>query len=74
MRFPVAIQSRARICLERLDAAAHPLDLAAFPAMRLKRLKGNMRGKYSLRVNDQYRIVFDWKDGNAENVRLMDYH
>jgi proteic killer suppression protein len=73
-RFPVAIQARARICLERLDAVTHPSDLAAFPAMRLKRLKGSMRGRYSLRVNDQYRIVFHWNDGNAGNVRLMDYH
>jgi proteic killer suppression protein len=73
-RFPVEIQARARMCLERLDAATHPADLAAFPSMRLKRLKGSLRGRYSLRVNDQYRIVFNWKNDSAENVRLMDYH
>lgn len=73
-RFPVEIPARARVCLERLEAMTHPSDLAAFRSMRLKRLKGALRGKFSLRVNDQYRIVFDWRGEGAENVRLLDYH
>ncbi len=52
----------------------HPSDLAVFRSMRLKRLKGPMQGKFSLRVNDRYRIVFDWRGEGAENVRLLDYH
>lgn len=73
-RFPADLQARARLCLERLDAAEHPSDLRAFPAMRLKRLRGRLRGLFSLRVNEQYRIVFEWKADGAEKVRLLDYH
>ena len=73
-RFPAELQPRARICLERLAAATHPSDLAAFRSMRLKRLKGDLHHLYSLRVNDQYRIVFAWTREGAENVRLLDYH
>ncbi len=42
--------------------------------MRVKRLKGRWSHLYSLRVNNQYRIVFGWRDGHAEDVQLMDYH
>jgi len=73
-RFPVSIQKRARLCLERLDAAFHPGDLNAFPAMRLKRMPGSSKHLYSIRVNRQYRICFEWKDGCPENVELVDYH
>jgi len=41
---------------------------------RLERLQGRLKGKHSIRVNDQYRIVFIWKDGNASDVLVTDYH
>jgi toxin HigB-1 len=73
-RFPVEIQARARLCLERISAAAHPADLAAFPAMRLKKLAGTSSHVYSVRVNRQYRICFEWRDGQAVSAALTDYH
>jgi proteic killer suppression protein len=73
-RFPVAIQPRARQCLERINAMHHPADLRAFPAMRLEQLKGALAGCYSIRVNRQFRIVFGWMDGSATDVELTDYH
>ena len=73
-KFPAAIQPRARQCLERLGSVRHPEDLRFFPAMRVKRLRGPRRGQYSIRVNDQYRIVFTWRDASADDVQLLDYH
>ncbi len=73
-RFPAAIQKRARLCLERIHSANHPVDLRSFPAMRLKKLSGALRDIYSVRVNDQYRVCFEWVDGFAVNVELVDYH
>lgn len=73
-RFPPSIQARARLCLERIAAAKHPADLAVFPALRLKRLKGPQSHIFSIRVNRQYRICFEWLDGRAERVQLLDYH
>ena len=55
--------------------AAHILaDLKAPPGNRLEALKGDWRGFHSIRVNDQWRIVFRWEDGVARNVKLTDYH
>ncbi len=42
--------------------------------MRLERLGGDRKGQYSIRVNDQYRICFEWRDGNAYHVEIVDYH
>ena len=54
---------------------AHTLDdLRIPPGNRLEALKGAMRGLYSIRVNDQWRIVFHWGEGGAEDVRITDYH
>ena len=54
---------------------AHTLDdLRIPPANRLEALKGDLRGFHSIRINDQWRIVFRWRDGNAEAVRITDYH
>ena len=74
IKFPPAIQKRARQCIERINSANHPADLRFFPAMRLKKLKGAQSEIYSVRVNDQYRICFEWSDGFAKNVELLDYH
>lgn len=55
--------------------AAHELkDLFAPPGNRLEALKGNLKGFYSIRVNDQYRILFQFVDGNARQVKITDYH
>jgi toxin HigB-1 len=65
------------IAIRKLDMlnAAHKLnDLRVPPANRLESLKGKFAGSYSIRINDQYRIIFRWTDGNAKDVAIMDYH
>jgi toxin HigB-1 len=59
--------------LDMLNAAKVLRDLAAPPGNRLEPLKGNLKGFHSIRVNDQYRIVFRWDEG-AHDVRIVDYH
>ena len=73
-RFPHDIR---RIALRKLDVinAAHQLmDLRSPPGNRLEALKGDLQGYYSIRVNEQWRLIFEWIDGNAHNVELVDYH
>jgi len=63
--------------LDKLDIlnAAHGLsDLRSRPGSRLQALRGDMRGFHSIRVNDQWRIIFRWSGGTAHDVRLADYH
>ena len=67
----------ARVALRRLrllHRASALNDLRVPPANHLKALKGDRAGQYSIRVNDQYRICFRWKDGDAYDVELTDYH
>jgi proteic killer suppression protein len=49
-------------------------DLSAPPSNRLEKLKGDREGQYSIRINDQYRICFEWNDGDAFQVEITDYH
>ena len=49
-------------------------DLRVPPANRLEKLKGNREGQYSIRINDRYRICFEWKDGDVYQVEIVDYH
>lgn len=66
-----------KVALRKLDMlnAAHRIeDLKAPPANRLKALKGEWSGFHSIRINDQFRVVFRWKDGRASDVRVTDYH
>jgi proteic killer suppression protein len=72
--FPSDIQKRARVKLKMLDAAKDLVDLRNPPGNRLEELKGSRRGQYSIRVNDQWRICFLWKDGEIFEVELVDYH
>ncbi|MGQ0674457.1 MAG: type II toxin-antitoxin system RelE/ParE family toxin [Hyphomicrobium sp.] len=67
---------QAEIRLDRLEAARHLQDLAALPGNRLEALRGNRRGQYSIRINDQWRICFEWPEGSAGpcNVEITDYH
>jgi proteic killer suppression protein len=57
-----------------LDAAERLEDLRLPPGNRLERLRGDRRGQYSIRINDQWRICFRWADGNAHDVEIVDYH
>ncbi len=57
-----------------LNAAAYLSDLNAPPANKLESLKGNLKGKHSIRINDQYRIVFYWGSQGPEEVEILDYH
>jgi toxin HigB-1 len=57
-----------------LDASAELKDLKIPPGNRLEALKGNRKGQYSIRINDQWRICFKWKNGNANDVEITDYH
>jgi toxin HigB-1 len=67
---------QAEVRLDRLDAANSLKDLAALPGNRLERLQGDRKGQYSIRVNDQWRICFEWPEGSPGpiNVEITDYH
>jgi toxin HigB-1 len=68
-----AIRSAAVRKLDMLDAATRRSDLRAPPGNRLEALKGERRGQHSIRINDQSRICFVWREG-AERVEIVDYH
>jgi toxin HigB-1 len=70
------IERAARLKLDRLEAAAALTDLAALPGNRLERLKGDRKDQYSIRVNDRWRICFEWQEGapGPSNVEIVDYH
>jgi proteic killer suppression protein len=57
-----------------LNNAASLTDLRIPPANRLEKLVGNRAGQYSIRINDQWRICFEWREGNVYNVEITDYH
>ena len=66
-----------RVALRRLvmvDAASDLVTVAAIPGNRLERLQGDREDQYSIRINDQWHICFQWKDGNAYEVEITDYH
>ncbi len=69
-----AIEQVARRKLRQLDSATELRDLAAPPGNRLEALRGDRKGQYSIRINDQWRMCFVWRDGNAFEVEIVDYH
>lgn len=69
-----SIQRVARRKLEILDAAEVLQDLRIPPSNRLEKLLGDRQGQYSIRINDQWRICFEWQSGDAYNVETVDYH
>ena len=73
-RFPVEIQRTARRKLIYLDDAEDLQDLRAPPGNRLEKLRGERAGQYSIRVNKQWCICFEWFDNRASNVEIVDYH
>ncbi len=73
-RLPQNIQPNARKKLVILDAATDINDLRIPPGNRLGALKDDRLGQHSIRINDQWRICFEWKGGDAYNVEIVDYH
>jgi proteic killer suppression protein len=73
-RLPQDIQRNARRKLLLLDAATELRQMAVPPGNRLEALKGARAGQHSIRVNDQWRICFRWREGNAYDVEIVDYH
>lgn len=69
-----AIESVARRKLEMLEAAQRLDDLRVPPGNRLEALTGDRKGQHSIRVNDQFRICFTWREGGPEMVEIVDYH
>jgi proteic killer suppression protein len=72
-RFPSDLREVAQRKLQYLNAATQLEDLKVPPGNRLKALKGNFAGYHSIRINDQWRVVFRWRDGGHE-VQIVDYH
>jgi proteic killer suppression protein len=73
-RFPRDIVDLALVKMDLLNAAVAVLDLRSPPGNRLESLRGDLKGHHSIRVNEQWRLVFRWEGNNAYDVRLMDYH
>jgi proteic killer suppression protein len=73
-RLPSGMQRVARRRLRMLNNAATLEDLRKPPANRLEVSKGDRKGQHSIRINDQWRICFRWKDGDAHGVEIIDYH
>jgi toxin HigB-1 len=74
LRVPIQIQAIARRKLRMLDAAQRLDDLRIPPANRLEMLKGARAGQHSIRINDQWRICFVWRDSQCTQVEIVDYH
>ncbi len=73
-KLPPDIQQVALRKLRMINNSINVNDLRVPPANRLEKLRGNREGQYSIRINDQWRICFEWKNGDAFNVEIADYH
>jgi proteic killer suppression protein len=73
-RLAVDLQRNIFRKLRQIDSVDDVEELRVPPGNRLKKLVGDRAGQYSIRINQQWRICFDWIDGHAENVELVDYH
>jgi proteic killer suppression protein len=73
-RLPLEIQRVARRKLRMLNNAQNLFDLRVPPGNRLEALKGDRAGQYSIRINDQWRICFEWREKDAYQVEVVDYH
>lgn len=69
-----SVERVARLKLDRLEAATSLGDLAALPGNRFEALSGDRKGQYSIRINDQWRICFEWAAMGAQKVEVLDYH
>ena len=72
--FPTGFAKVARRKLVQLNNAGNLQDLAVPPGNRLEALRGDLRGKHCIRINDQWRVVFRWTDTGPEDVEIVDYH
>jgi proteic killer suppression protein len=73
-KLPSDIQQVALRKLRMLNNARTLQDLRSPPANRLEKLSGDRSGQYSIRINDQWRVCFEWRDGDAYEVEIVDYH
>jgi len=73
-KMPIEIQKAGRRKLRMLNNSQNIKDLTIPPSNRLEKLSGSLKGYYSIRINDQWRIVFKWTNGNSEEVKIFDYH
>jgi len=73
-KLPNEIQRNALKKLNMIHGASEIKDLEVPPGNRLEKLKGNLSGYHSIRINDQWRIILIWSTGNAEEVEIRDYH
>ena len=73
-KLPPEIQQVALRKLRMINNAVNLNDLRVPPANRLEKLSGDREGQYSIRINDQWRICFEWRDSDAFNVEITDYH
>ena len=73
-KVPSELHGKARRLLDWIDSAGRLDDLKVPPGNRLEALKGDLKGFCSVRINDQWRIVFRWRDGDAHDVQIIDYH
>ena len=73
-KLPIEIQNIGRRKLRMLNNSAYLMDLRIPPSNRLEKLSGKSKEFYSIRINDQWRIIFKWNAGNATEVEIMDYH
>ena len=73
-KFPHEIQQRAFMKLNAIDAATQIEDLSLPSSNRLEALKGERKGQWSIRINDQWRVCFRFENGDAYDVEIVDYH
>ena len=73
-KIPNQIQEIGRRKLRMLNNSQNIIDLQIPPSNRLEKLKGSLKDFYSIRINDQWRIIFKWNNGNASEVEILDYH
>jgi proteic killer suppression protein len=73
-KWPVNFQVIARRKLRMLNNSQNLADLRIPPANRLEKLSGNLKNYFSIRINNQWRIIFKWNNGNASDVEIIDYH
>jgi len=73
-KLPLEVQSVGRRKLRMLHNSQNIADLRIPPSNRLEKLSGNLKEFYSIRINDQWRIIFQWSNGQASKVEIMDYH
>jgi proteic killer suppression protein len=73
-KLPRELHKKAQICLAKLGAATSLGDLKTIRGNRFEALSGDRKGQYSIRVNDQYRVCFEWEQQDALEVEIVDYH